>query len=117
MHPTYQAQLDDLPPKLCFLQARSNGRAMTQEDIQRLTGWGKAKVARAVNSWTFADFTVADADTFRIACGVSRVQERRVRQYLRNTLDLSKTINSFNHLRKNKSRLTKLTKALGGRNF
>jgi len=97
--------MNELPPYLVASLARVGRQAMTQEQIAAATGWSLCKVAKVAALKTWADVTIADADRFRIACGVSRAAERRARFFVRRSL--STAINSFNHLRKKGGRRPK----------
>lgn len=99
--PTYLKQLDEIPPFKCWMLARKGaGIPITQEEIIRKTGWSKNKVERMCGLATWGDVTVADADRFREACGITRSNERRHRYYLKRTLDLAVTTCGLAHFRK-----------------
>lgn len=98
---TYLKQLDELPPYKCWMLARKpRGQPISQAEIQSKTGWSANKVERLCGLKTWADVTVADADTFRKACGITRENERRHRFYLKRTLDLRVTTCGLSHFRK-----------------
>jgi hypothetical protein len=109
---TYLEQMQEIPPYLCASLARKGRRAITQQELSEATGWSLSKVSTFCNLESFADVTVADADRFRIACGITRAGERRARFFLRRSLDITKTTNGFNHLRKRGGRLPKFLATL-----
>lgn len=70
-------KLDRLPPILCRLLAKENGKLMSDVRLSKLTGWGLSKLRRVYRQTTWGNVTVEDADVFLTACGCSWSSQRR----------------------------------------
>lgn len=97
MTPTYLQALDEFPPFVCWALARTARKALSQADLCHLTGWSSGKVQRFCKLRTWKTVPVSDVDTFRTACGVTRISERRQRAYLKRTLDVTQTLDGLRH--------------------
>lgn len=83
---TYLARLDEIPPPLCRLIARSKGhqpRILTITEIAAASGLPWQRVAWIARQKSFASVTVADADKFRLGCGITPENEKRHREFIR----------------------------------
>ena len=83
--------MDRLPPRVCRLLARrkeGGGTArvpLTALEIAEASGLSVERVARLSRLTTFAEVPVAEADAFRLGCGITRENERRHVAYLKRT--------------------------------
>lgn len=100
MKSTYLEELDALPPCICWLLCRKPRRGagipVTKKTLASNLGWTVARVSRVCRLWTWATITVKDADAFRLACGISRENERRQRYYLKTSFHRKR---GFAHIR------------------
>lgn len=100
---TYLAQMDRLAPWQCWLLARHKTHRLlpiTQDQLSARLTWGIKKIRRFCGLRTWAKINVQEADNFRAACGITRWNEAAQLKYLRRTLDLKRTTNSFAAFRK-----------------
>lgn len=82
---TYREQADRLPPVVCFLLARKNGRPVRLIDIRATTGIPRRRVNAIAKASSWGGFTVDEMDAFRAACGITRANERRHIEFMRKT--------------------------------
>lgn len=83
---TYLERLDEIPPPLCRLIARTKGHApriLTITQIAAAAGLHWRKVAWIASQKSFARVTVADAEKFRLGCGITVENESLHREYIR----------------------------------
>lgn len=82
---TYLARLDEIPPPLCRLIARTGGRhprllSMTQ--IAERAGLTWQKAAAIARQKSFARVTVEDAERFRLGCGITMQSEHHQKEFI-----------------------------------
>jgi len=95
---TLTDKLNRLPPCVCRLLAKKNGRLMTDPQLMEATGWGKSRLCRVYNSTSWAGISVEEVDKFLAACGISWSSQRRQRWLLQLA---GNDISKMRHLRFN----------------
>lgn len=83
---TYLAIVDEFPPSLCRLLARSGGVGLTDREIARRAGWSVQKVVGISSQASWGEISVADMAAFMAACGIYPANLRTHRRYLKRTL-------------------------------
>jgi len=83
-----------------MLARHPNHQPITQIELVGRTLWPMKKVQRFCGLGTWRNVPVVDADTWRIACNITRATERRAYAYLKRTLNLNTVTTSFIHFRK-----------------
>lgn len=79
---TLLAKLDRLPPIMCRLLAKKNGRLLSDRQLEDITGWSNSKLCRVYQAKSWAHVAVEDVDIFLKACGLKWSTQRRERQHL-----------------------------------
>lgn len=79
---TLTEKLDRLPPFICRILAKSNGRLMTTPELMKRTGFGHVKLERISKQTSWAKISVQDVDLFLDACGIKWSSQRRIRWLL-----------------------------------
>ena len=74
---TLLEKLNRLPPCLCRIFAKKNGRLMTDPELMEATGWGKKRLRKVYQSPSWAGIRVEDVDRFLTACGLRWSSQRR----------------------------------------
>lgn len=74
---TLVEKLNRLPPCLCRLLAKHDGKLMTDVQLMRTTGWSKKKLERISRSRSWSKISVEDADWFLLACSLSWSAQRK----------------------------------------
>lgn len=86
---TLLEQLDEMPPKLIRLLARRLDRhyqPLTNLDIAKASGLHPKRVAAIGKLESWATLTVSEVDKFRSGCGVTPLNLKWHRAYLKRTL-------------------------------
>ena len=82
---TYLERLDEIPPPLCRLIARTRNnppRILKMTEIAQAAGLTLQKVAWIAKQKSFAKVKVEEADRFRLGCGITPQNEFRHREYI-----------------------------------
>ena len=79
---TLLEKLNRLPPCLCRIFAKKNGRLMTDMELIEATGWSMRHLRKVYQSSSWASVSVNDVDTFLAACGLRWSSQRRQLFYL-----------------------------------
>lgn len=74
---TLLEKLNRLPPCLCRIFAKRNGRLMSDAELMEATGWSIRHLRRVYKASSWADVAVRDVDTFLAACGLRWSSQRR----------------------------------------
>lgn len=80
-------KLDRLPPIICRLLARDNGRLISDVELAKRTGWCKTKLRRLYRAKSWGHVKVGDVDKFLAACGMKWSTQRRQRRLLKIVLE------------------------------
>ena len=81
--PSLIEKLDRLPPFICRLMAKKDGRLMTDDALIETTGWTERKLRYVARAKSWRDVRVGDVDVFLTACGLRWGSQRRVRWLIR----------------------------------
>lgn len=82
---SYLERLDEIPPPMCRLIARTsarNPRILTIMQIAERSGLPWQTVAAIARRKSFARVPVEDADKYRLGCGITPENEKRHREYI-----------------------------------
>jgi len=74
--------LDRVPPNLCRVLARDEGRALTNRQIAKRSGLSLKRVGEISKKKSWGSVNIRQATEFTEACGVDTVNQWRVRKYL-----------------------------------
>lgn len=83
---TYLEQLDEIPPPVCRLIARTKGsrpRILKMTEIAAVSGLHWRKVQWIASLKSFARVTVEDAEKFRLGCGITPENEGRQKLFIK----------------------------------
>ena len=99
---TLLEKLNRLPPCICRLLAENNGELATDQELQLVTGWSRAKLDRVARATTWAQMSVLDVDDFLQACGLSWSSQRRELARIRRAVQVGgfDGIKRLHHLKK-----------------
>lgn len=92
-------KINRVPPYVCRLLARKDGKAMSNEQIAELSGLSQTKVKRISWMVEWDSLSAKDIDRYSTACGVDLIKQRDVYLYIKNK--------RFAHVRRAKGRLKK----------
>jgi hypothetical protein len=76
-------KLDRMPPFLCRLMARRNGRSPSNKDLSKDSGIPLTTLRRICEKKTWADVPVGMAQRFSVACGVDLLRQTRSLEYFK----------------------------------
>lgn len=74
---TLLEKLNRLPPCLCRIFAKKNGRLMTDPELMEATGWTIKHLRKVYQASSWAQVRVEDVDIFLAACGLRWSSQRR----------------------------------------
>ena len=104
---TLTEKLNRMPPFLCRLMARRNGREISNRRLSENSGIPLTTIRRISVRTSWDDVPVAMAQRFSVACGVDLLRQNRSLEYFKRR--------KFHHIKKSKNykyynRLLKLWK-------
>lgn len=112
LKPTLLESLDEMSPKLTrFIARRGWRKPFTNEEIAKASGLTAKRVSRISCLETWASLTVSEVDAFRSACGVTPLNIKWHRAYLRRALN-GNTKQPLAHLDERKARTKFFSKLL-----
>lgn len=79
---TLTEKLNRIPPCICRILAKSNGKLMTTNELMAKTGFGHMKLKHISKQLSWARIAVEDVDVFLTACGLKWSTQRRERWLL-----------------------------------
>lgn len=93
---TLLEKLNRLPPCICRIFAKKNGRLMSDDELIQATGWNRKHLRKVYQSNTWAKVRVEDVDKFLTACGLRWSTQQRQHDALRYH---QKHLTNMRHLR------------------
>lgn len=84
---SYLSRLDRLPPPICLMLARDGRRKpIPMAEISRRSGLSAAMIRKIATLKSWAEVPVGDCESFRSACGITPLNERRHIEFLKRSL-------------------------------